>query len=189
MDNKAIVESTEMFLNLLNYIDDNWDKIYDEIGKADQETSDFLHELELIDLDDDKGSRIARTIKEIRIRRRELKDQQELIRHLKTFLENNKSLKMSLFKVLQQMKKTIEYQETRYYSPRVRIDLECANINNSNENVIDEETVEQIEEQVLLDGINNIPDEEETQSTNDVDVSKLLEEIRGSSEPLSFRTN
>lgn len=129
-----VMESVRGFLKTIDSIENDWDRIYEEIGLSDQEISDLLHEIELTDFNESEGNHLAEEIKRIRKHRRELKDYQEIIRHLKEFLERNRSLKISLYKVLNGMERTKNYHNSRYYTPRVRTDLKlCAKINQSDE--------------------------------------------------------
>ena len=138
-------ESIRNFLEILNGVEKDWDSVYEEIGRCDQEISDLLHEIELTEFDHVEGYQLSEEIKKVRRRRRELKNYQEIIRHLKEFLDRNKNLKISLFKVLTSMERTRDYQMYRRYTPRVRTDLKlCLEENQSmyyeyeEENMIDE---------------------------------------------------
>ena len=124
------IDTTKNFLYLLDKIEKEWGTVYEEIGRYDQEISDLLHEIELIDYSSDEGLFLVNEIKKIRKKRRELKDYQEVIRHLKEYLDRNKSVKINLFKKLTLMERTKKYQDTRIYNPRVRTDLKLNEIYN-----------------------------------------------------------
>ncbi|MED1125175.1 hypothetical protein [Bacillus atrophaeus] len=127
------IESIKNFLETLNKIENNWDSVYEEIGRSDLEISDLIHEVELTDFDPVEGIHLAEEIKKARRHRRELKDYQEVIRHMKEYLDRNKSLKINLFKVLTAMERTREAQCNRTYTPRVRTDLKlCSRENQLN---------------------------------------------------------
>lgn len=124
------IEAVKDFLDALNKIEDDWDKVYEEIGRADLEISDLLHEAELTEFNPIEGNQIAEEIKRVRKHRRELKDYQEIIRHVKEHLDRNKHLKGNLFKVLSSMERTRDFQKTRTYMPRVRTDLKLCSLQN-----------------------------------------------------------
>ncbi|SHN77377.1 hypothetical protein [Desulfitobacterium chlororespirans] len=63
---------------------------------------------------------------EARQRRRKLKEKMEILRTLKEFTDNNKQLKISLYKALNTMQKTEENQGQRMYTPRIRTDITLA---------------------------------------------------------------
>ena len=120
------VEVLENFLGLLNTLDKNWDSAYSEVGKADKETQDLLHELELTKFNAYEGFQLAQKLKEVRQTRRENKDWQEVNRPLRDYLEQNKTLKVTLYKVLHQMKQAQAGLEERSYKPRILTDMKLA---------------------------------------------------------------
>ncbi len=129
MENDIIedtIECVKKFVDILNYIDNEWNSLYDQIGRLDQETSDLLHEIELTEFDAVEGFQLSTEIKKIRIKRRDLKDYQEVIKYLKDFSDRNKSLRISLFKTANLMQKTRDYHYNRRYTPRVREDLKLS---------------------------------------------------------------
>lgn len=120
------IQSTKAFLETLNIIEKEWGTWMDELHLCEQEIQDLLHEIELTKFDACRGYRLCKDLQEVRQRRRQLKKKMEIAEHLKYFLENNKQLKISLFKVLAAMEKTEESQNRRIYTPRVRTDISLA---------------------------------------------------------------
>lgn len=124
------------FFDTLSNVEDEWANLYSEIGKADQEISDLLHEIELTDFSAEEGYRLSNELKKVRTRRRDMKNEQEKLKHLKEFAEKNKGLKSSIYRTIATIKKTEEYQKDRVYSPRIRTDLKL------NENIAENSFLE-----------------------------------------------
>jgi Mg2+ and Co2+ transporter CorA len=118
-----VIKIVSDFAQLLGKIEQDWDQIYEEIHKTDCETGDLLHEIELTNFNAYEGYRLAKQLQEVRQRRRELKDTQEILQHLKDFYDNNKQLHITLFKLVKEMQKTKASQQNRSYIPRIRTDL------------------------------------------------------------------
>lgn len=127
--NPNIVQIVKDFAELINNIEAEWDTIYKNLDKVDNETQDLLHEAELTVFNASEGYELAKKIQEVRRRRRELKDKQEILRFLKDFYDNNKHLKITLFKLAQNMENTRQAQENRQYTPRIRTDIKLAKRN------------------------------------------------------------
>ncbi|GAB6170573.1 hypothetical protein JCM15765_00510 [Paradesulfitobacterium aromaticivorans] len=117
------VTTTKNFLDILNTIEKDWGSWVDELKRCEEETQDLLHEIELTKFDASRGYRLCRDLQEVRQRRRQLKDEMDVARVLKEFLDINKQLKINLFKVLTSMERVEEGQGRRMYTPRVRTDL------------------------------------------------------------------
>ncbi|MHB1651405.1 MAG: hypothetical protein ACYCVD_02875 [Desulfitobacteriaceae bacterium] len=117
---------TRNFLELLNTIERDWGNWIDDLKQCEQEIQDLLHEIEFTKFDVFRGYKLCKQLQEVRQRRRKLKETMEVVRHLKDFLDANKQLKISLFKVLTGMEKTEERQEQRMYTPRIRTDISLA---------------------------------------------------------------
>ncbi|WP_407310548.1 hypothetical protein [Desulfosporosinus sp. SB140] len=120
------ISTTKNFLDSLNTIEKEWGNWVDDLKSCEMETQDLLHEIELTKFDVFRGYKLAKQLQEIRQRRRNLKDTMEIMRNLKDFLDNNKQLKINLFKTLTTMEKAEENQGQRMYHPRVRMDITLA---------------------------------------------------------------
>lgn len=118
------ITTVRTFFELLNRIEKEWPDWWDDVKKDEGEIQDILHEIEFTKFDACRGYQLSKQIQEARQRRRYMKEQLEALKPLKDFLDNNKQLKISLFKVLSSMEKTVEHQRNRMYTPRVRTDME-----------------------------------------------------------------
>lgn len=92
-----------------------------EICQMDKLTQDYLHKLELDDLDYRERAKIATKLRDCRRTRREHKDTAEVLEPLVQFLESDKGRNMLnlLRETLGKTRKTEERMKTRYYRPRV----------------------------------------------------------------------
>jgi hypothetical protein len=181
------IDSIKSFMETLNNVEKDWDSVYDDIGKCDQEISDLLHEIELTEFDHAEGNKLSEEIQKVRRRRRELKNYQEIMRHIKEFLERNKSLKMSLFRVLSSMERTRDYQMNRTYTPRVRTDLKLCS--KENQNMMHQQTEFEEETEVYDDTVSVPPVALELPSGEiDVNDSNEEQEVSGDVRPRPFRS-
>ena len=127
IDINQAIETVQNFLDLLSTIDKTYGALYDEVGKADREQQDLLHDIEFSTFCGRDGFKKAKEIQALRIRRREAKNTMEIIGPLREYQRNHQKTKIDLHKVVQQMKLCKRDQGERVYVPRVRTDLKIAN--------------------------------------------------------------
>lgn len=94
---------------------------YTEVGRMDKLTQDYLHQLELGDLDYKERAKVATQLAQCRRARRECKDTVEVLEPLVQFLESDKgkNLYNLVRETLGKTRKVEERMETRVYIPRV----------------------------------------------------------------------
>lgn len=94
---------------------------YNEVGRMDKLTQDYLHKLELGNLDYRERARVATQLAQCRRTRRECKDTVEVLEPLVQFLESDKgkNLYNLVRETLGKTRKVEERMETRVYIPRV----------------------------------------------------------------------
>lgn len=94
---------------------------YDQVNKMDKLTQDYLHMLELDDLDYRKRAKVATQISKCRQLRRAHKDTVEILEPLIFFFgtEKGKQLVNLSKEILGQMRKLEDRMENRIYFPRV----------------------------------------------------------------------
>lgn len=118
------MRSVEELVNSLHCIFTELPKHYEanenEITELDKEQQDLLHIIELTRFDAYKGFKYAKEIQRLRERRRELKDENELLINLYNFANDNKKLSNSVNTVKHKYKQTIQVQANRSYKFRVR---------------------------------------------------------------------
>lgn len=96
-----------------------WD--FEEVNRMDKLTQDYLHKLELSDLDYKERARVATQLAQCRRVRRECKDTVEVLEPLVRFLGSNKGKNLCnlVREALGQTRKVEGRMETRVYVPRV----------------------------------------------------------------------
>jgi hypothetical protein len=123
-------QAVSLFLKAVTDLDQYWSDIYNEIGKADSETQDLLHEAELSKMNASEGFTLAAKLQEVRQRRRRNKNEQEALKPLKEWSDKHKQTAIDLYKVLTAMQRVLETQQARQYHPRIRTDLKiCKGVN------------------------------------------------------------
>lgn len=93
----------------------------EEIIRLDKLTQDYLHKLELENLDYSERAKVATSLAHCRRQRRACKDTAEILEPLVQFLESDKgkTLYNLIREVLGKTRKVEERMETRVYFPRV----------------------------------------------------------------------
>jgi hypothetical protein len=127
---QRMMNNLEQFAQDLEVFENEWDRMQSEIKYTDDETQDFLHEIELTQFSAVDGYHIAKKLQEVRQRRRHWKMQVEILNHYKLFYDQHKSLKLTLWKLLNSMKKTATDKDShnRAYRPKVRQDIKLAQV-------------------------------------------------------------
>jgi len=109
--------------NAIRDLPERYKANHDEIGKLDQETQDLLHLAEFKDLDVRRGFRMYKELQKVRKRRRELKNENELIAPvIDIFKEYSKRLD-ELNRAIGTIRNKKKLQKDRHYTFKVRKDL------------------------------------------------------------------
>jgi DNA-binding protein YbaB len=112
-----------MIRDIIKNTPKNYDANYEEVGKIDEEIQDLLHLLEMSDVSATLFLKTAMEIKDLRIKRRVLKDENELLEPLVEVAKNNSSLLQKLDKCVGEIRKINKRLQNRTYTPRVRNEL------------------------------------------------------------------
>ena len=114
-------EQISAFLKFLERIEKDYAWALQEESKADAESQDRLHQLELLDFSYHDQAKIAKQLKECRIRRRSMKDTILVYTPIVEFLESEKGkmLIAQLQQVLGKVRKEERRLEERTYTPKV----------------------------------------------------------------------
>ena len=93
----------------------------EELVTMDKLTQDYLHRLELEELDYKSRAKVATQLRDCRRTRREIKDTLEVLAPLIQFLESDRGRNMLnlLREALGKTRKVEEHMKNRYYRPRV----------------------------------------------------------------------
>lgn len=119
-----LLEIENLFMNL----DDIKKKLEQQINIKDDETQDYLHEIELSKLNAFELSKVAVLLRDTRKERRMLKNKLELINTLKGYSDKyiTKGILADTKQAIQNIDTLKINQETREYTPRVVKELKCA---------------------------------------------------------------
>jgi hypothetical protein len=127
MDN--ILDDIEKAASLLRSIIKEAPKLLaanaDDIKVCEKELNDIEHVLELSTFNASKGYYFAKEIQNVRIRRRYLKDQNELLEPLVEVVTRMRSFENDLNKAIGEIRKVKSRHECRSYKMRVREDLQA----------------------------------------------------------------
>ncbi len=114
--------------NLFTNLDDIKKNLEQQINIKDDETQDYLHEIELSKLNAFELSKVAVLLRDTRKERRMLKNKLELINTLKGYSDKyiTKGIIADTKQAIQNIDTLKSNQETREYTPRVVKELKCA---------------------------------------------------------------
>jgi len=101
------------------------EKVENEYRKICSERQDLLHALELGSLDAIRMTKITKDLKDIQLKRRKLKDELEILKHICTFVKHpKKPNKQRIDSMIGNVKNAIDVQSKRTYRMRIRKDLQ-----------------------------------------------------------------
>lgn len=109
------------FVKMMEEVPKDYAWNYEEVNRMDKLTQDYLHKLELDNLDYKERAKVATQIAKCRQARRACKDTVEVLKPLVEFLESEKgkALYNLVREALGKTRKVEERMETRTYVPRV----------------------------------------------------------------------
>lgn len=109
------------FIDMMESAQRDYSWNYDEVGRMDALTQDYLHALELSDLDYKERAKVATRLSLCRQRRREHKNMVEVLYPLVEFLESDKgkNLLNLMRETLGKTRRVEERMGNRAYIPRV----------------------------------------------------------------------
>lgn len=119
---KYAVELKQLF----NEISDEYNRLYLEIGKCDLKQQDLLHKIESSNFNAAQGYQLAKELKELREKRREVKNDFTIIEMIKKDFVNryNQQLSKVLDSVMQKNNKLDQLTEDKVYINRINDDGE-----------------------------------------------------------------
>lgn len=126
-----IEQTRELLVNILfmfSDLDNIKKQLEVQINSKEDETQDYLHELELAKLNGIEIMRVAKNLIETRKERRKLKDRLELINTLKGYADKyiTKGIVADTKQAITNVDTLKKNQETREYTAKVVKDLKCA---------------------------------------------------------------
>lgn len=116
------------FKSIFTSIYDVKKELEDQLSIKDDETIDYLHELELGNLNAIEVMATAKKLINSRKERRIIKEKLELIKTTKGFVDNYivKGIVGDLEQVVENLETLKRNQENKQYTPRILKDLKCA---------------------------------------------------------------
>lgn len=118
---KNVSEILSEFCELMDRVPKEYDSNYDEVHTLDYLTQDYLHKLELEDLDYQERAKIATQLSKVRKRRRACKNMVSVLEPLSEFLSGPKGRDLSnmCHQILGETRKIESQMADRMYFPRV----------------------------------------------------------------------
>ena len=114
---------------LFTYAQNNYGQIKIEIEKCQDEIHEIEHCIEFEEVTPYMGYILALKIKEVRLRRRDLKVQRQLLEPIMDFIKSRKNLPIELYKLSAEVKRAEKYVEHAKYKPKLRLDLPFSVLN------------------------------------------------------------
>lgn len=111
------------FSALFNSVDNDYAEIRNQLSNANQEQEDLLHEIELSPFNSYEGFLLAKKMKEVRLRRRQLDNDLKLSQVMLDFVKKHPELGTALFKLSKDINGSINGLSGRLYTPRIRTDI------------------------------------------------------------------
>lgn len=114
------ISAGETILQAISYILDTYPANYDKIGELEKQQCDLLHQIEFEPIVPPRGYKMLRELKEMRLERRKLKDENELLKPLYDYLNtgNAQNFTVGMVNNLGKAKRRNEQLGNREYSPR-----------------------------------------------------------------------
>lgn len=121
-------EYVEDFLNAIRSFQTSYKIAYDEVGRAEREETDLLHQIELGTYEDRRptATRLSQCLK----RRRQYKDEVELLGYIDELMRDKEFAKSmgKLNEVLGKMRKQESHMRNKFYVPREIKDLPISKV-------------------------------------------------------------
>ena len=130
MSNNIVNNYASTIITIFKDVVKNYENNLEIIKRAENELSDLQHEIELSNPKDMyKGYLMYKEIRDIRIRRRTAKEENELLKDMYDYFtsQNGQSFKSKIQSVQGSSVKLQKVQEQRTYRPKQRDDLTIAN--------------------------------------------------------------
>ncbi len=116
MNNSIIIEN---LLNMLRQSEQTSQSAYDLMEDENKKTQDYLHKLELENLNYKERAKLSTKLMENRRLRRKYKDEYEELKPIAEFIEVNKPMIHKLEQLLGEIRKVEKYHKNRQYYPRI----------------------------------------------------------------------
>lgn len=130
-ESKALLVNLE---NLFNNLDTVKKQLESKLNIKDNETIDYLHELELAKLNGIEIMAVSKALIKTRKERREIKDKLELVNTLKGYTDKyiTKGIIADTRQAISNIEMLKSNQENREYTPKAIKTLKCAKVKKEN---------------------------------------------------------
>lgn len=119
------IEETAKFIrNSVRDIPDRYKNNLSTLDSIQNEIQDLMHVMEFTNFNASDGYRLAKDLKDARVKRRELKNENEVMEPLVTAVKKFRNNLQELDKVIGEIRKIKNLQQSRSYKCRVREDLQ-----------------------------------------------------------------
>lgn len=116
-----VSQGLESFLNYLRETEQQLHMAEQSEQEANDATQDILHRLELCDLQDNEAGQLAWMLREVRLHRREAKDQMDQTAPVVDWLDDHRPVIKELERLLGEVRKRERRAQDRIYTPRTNI--------------------------------------------------------------------
>ncbi len=142
------IEAGEEILRCIDYVLKQYPQNQDDICELDKQTQDLLHKIEFTPLlTMGPGFKLAKQIQDIRLKRRELKDENELLKPLFDFLSQGTSIafRNGLTNAVKSSRRRESNLTKRVYTPRSEAFKEAQNESNPDSGDMEGQTTKEAE--------------------------------------------
>lgn len=119
-NSQEIVKVLAEAATMMDESKDNVEELSVDLNSINMEIQDVIHDIELNDFDMERGYQLALELKELRSKRRVIKDEIDIFNYLKSFTDRNSTFAKRLNALVREMNQEIDNRSTRRYLPRVR---------------------------------------------------------------------
>ena len=113
MQKQEAYKTIEQFLFLMNYAEKQNCQLFESLKNLESEQDDLIHKIEFLPVVD--SEKLITRIKEIRNKRRKIKDRMEYFYPIKQFSKENKNIKEQIERIMTEMASVDKLQTERVY--------------------------------------------------------------------------
>lgn len=106
------IQYADNMLNLFHDIWNKWHEVKEQVDESNKRQVDLLHKIEAMEHSDEEGLSLLKELRELRIKRRELKNELEKLSVLTTFTRDNIK---QLYLMKSEIESKIHFQEQWKY--------------------------------------------------------------------------
>lgn len=123
IDAREAMDIISKFLYLANNIRETCDYLNEQESLVNAETQDYLHALRFSKFNACEGYRLAKGLQEVQQRRGKIKDNFNILKYARYYIEDNPDVIDKVRTLANQMNQQKKFQKERTYHPRVHHEL------------------------------------------------------------------